>query len=171
MLKRIATLLSLTLLLIVSVGIWLLFPLLQGYYRVKAHHAIEYQRSELVTLRLKSSEFKRVGNNEIVYKNLRYDIEKEQNINDLYVFRAYPDYLETQLLAFFDETWQSVTDASETHSPVSQLIQKILSADHFCTWVLFDFDPVFTQNTSPSFSYILPDFWAYSASLSPPPEV
>ena len=78
MLKRVATLLFLTLLPIVSVGIWLLFPLLQGYYRVKAHHAIEYQRSELVTLRLKSSEFKRVGNDEIVYKNLRYDIEKSR---------------------------------------------------------------------------------------------
>lgn len=62
MLKRVATLLFLTLLLIMSVGIWLLFPLLQGYYRVKAHHAIEYQHSELVTLRLKSSEFRRVGN-------------------------------------------------------------------------------------------------------------
>lgn len=172
MFKRSATILLSLLLLISSAGIWLLFPLLQGFYRLKAHHAVAYQPSELVTLRLTSSEFKRVGKDEFVFRNLRYDIEKEHFANGIYEFRAYPDYLETQLLSFFDETWQSVSgDTSEPQSPVSQLIQKMLSADHFCVWVFFDFEPVFTKNIPSIFSYLLSSFWVYSASLSPPPEI
>lgn len=171
MFKRSATILLTLLLLISSVGIWLLFPLLQGFYRLKAHHAVEYQPSQLITLRLKSTEFKRVGNDEFEFKNLRYDIENEKFINGVYEFRAYPDYLETQLLSFFDETWQSVSgEASEPLSPVSQFIQKMLSVDHFCVCISFDFRTVFAENAASVFSYLLPSLWSYSTLLSPPPE-
>lgn len=171
MFKRSATILLTLILLMSSLGIWLLFPLLQGFYRLKAHHAVEYQPTELVTLRLKPTEFKRVGNDEIEYKKLRYDIENEKFINGVYEFSVYPDYLETQLLSFFDETWQSISgEASEPLSPVSQFIQKMLSTDHFCVWIFFDFRAVFAKNIASIFSYLLPSFWAYATSLTPPPE-
>lgn len=171
MFKRSATILLTLLLLISSVGIWLLFPLLQGFYRLKAHHAVEYQSSQLVTLRLKPTEFKRVGNDEFEFKNLRYDIEKEHFANGVYEFSAYPDYLETQLLSFFDETWQSVSGStSEPQSPVSKMIQKMLSIDHFCVWVSFDFKTVFFKNRTTTFFYLLSHFGTYTTSISPPPE-
>jgi hypothetical protein len=170
MVKRTAALLLSLLFLLTSVGMWLLFPLLQGYYRLKANQVIEYQPSELVTLRLASTEFERVGDDEIVYHHLRYDIEKEQLTNGVYEFRAYPDYLETQLLSFFDETWRGITDASETHSPVGQFVKKILTTDYFCEWVYFAFDADFANTKTASFVYTLPIFWAYSSALYTPPE-
>ncbi len=170
MIKRLAALLFIPLLLLSSVGIWLLFPLLQGFYRLKAHHAIEYKASELTVLHLKADEFKRVGDDEIVHKNLRYDVESETFHEDIYEFRAYPDYLETQMLAFFDETWQGITAASETRSPVSQWIQKMLSADVLCIWTYFDFKPAFTAHLFSLYHYLLADCLNYVAIFPIPPE-
>ncbi|MEZ4904871.1 MAG: hypothetical protein R2822_25535 [Spirosomataceae bacterium] len=120
-----------SLMLTTSVGVWLLFPLLQGYYRFKAHQTIATQPAELVLLRLHSSKFSRIGNHEIEYKGLRYDLKSEQIKGKIHEFVAYPDVLETQLLAFVGETWKSITDTTSSSSPVGKLIKKMLSLDLF----------------------------------------
>ncbi|AEI50521.1 hypothetical protein [Runella slithyformis] len=170
MIKRLAALLFIPILMLSSVGIWLLFPLLQGFYRLKAHHVMEYKASELTVLHLKAGEFKRVGDDEIVHKNLRYDVESETLHGDIHEFRAYPDCLETQLLAFFEETWQGLTTASETRSPVSLWIQKMLSTDALCIWTYFDFKPAFTAHLFSFFHYLMADCRNYPAAFLLPPE-
>lgn len=129
MLRRLATLFLTGLLLLTSVGVWLLFPLLQGYYRFKAQHTIESKPSGLITLRLQSSAFKRVGHCEIEYEGLRYDFKNEVIVNDIHQFIAYPDYEETQLIAFFDETWKGIVGTSESQSPINKVIKKMLTTE------------------------------------------
>jgi len=158
------------LLLTMSVGAWLLFPLLQGYYRYQAHQTIDSQPTKLVRLRVHSSKFKRVDDHEIEYKGLRYDIKSKQIKDQIHEFIAYPDHAETQLLAFFEETWKGITDSTASHSPVSMLVKKMMALDMLLSNTHLPLSIEHSSLPDADFLFISSYSFSFSSCIDLPPE-
>jgi hypothetical protein len=170
-LKRPLHLLFISFSLLLLVGFWLVLPFMMAFVKFEAWEKARHESHSLVALRLASSEFRRVEAQEIEYQGIRYDIVSETKQSQIYVFRAFADNAETELMAFIENIWSDVPPDNTSEQPFKNILQKRLSELYVGAKLpIFCFSST-SLKSNPAFYYFRPNSTAFLSIYLPPPQL